>query len=86
MYTEELEVFDRLHIAPVDEDGGVHNLVPPEVHNQLICFADVEREVVYLASHCQSAYLLPVGCLVVVGIQAYYCRVVCELDDGVGTV
>ena len=62
------------------------SLVPPEVHNPLLCFVDVEGEVVYLAPPRQSAYLLPVGCLVIVGNQAYYCCVVSKLDDGVGTV
>ena len=66
--------------------GGVNSLVPPEYHNRLLCFANVEGEVVYLALRRQSAYLLSVGCLVVVGDQAYYCRVVSEHDDGVGTV
>jgi hypothetical protein len=37
-----------------DEDGGVSSLVPPEVHNQLLCFANVEGNVVYLPQSCQS--------------------------------
>ena len=64
-------------------DGGVSSLDPPEVHNQLL--ADIEGEVVYLASSRQSAYLLSVGRLIDVGNQAYYCHV-SELHDGVGTV
>ena len=62
------------------------SLVTPEVHNQLLCFADIKGEVVYLAPHHPSVYIFPVGRLVVVGDQVYYCRVVSELDDGVGTV
>jgi hypothetical protein len=34
--------------GPVDEDGVVSSLVPPEVHNQLLYFANIEGEVVYL--------------------------------------
>ena len=51
----------------VDEDGGLPNRVPSDVQNQFLCFAEVEGEVVYLAPHCQSAYLLLVGRLVIVG-------------------
>jgi hypothetical protein len=40
---------------------GVSSLVPPEVHNDLLCFANVEGEGVYLAQLRQSAYLLSVG-------------------------
>ena len=75
-----------LTFLTVDEDGGVPSLVPSEVHNCLLCFSDVEGMVVYLSPHHQSTYLLPGGHLVVVGNQAYYCRVVTELDDGVGTL
>jgi hypothetical protein len=80
--SEELESF---YCLPID-DGGMPSMVSPEVHNRLHCFADVEGEVVYLASRRQSAYLLSVGRLIVIGNQAYYCRVFSELDDGVGTV
>jgi hypothetical protein len=43
VYVEELEDFDCLHDGPV-EDGGAPNLVPPEVHDQLLCFSDVGVE------------------------------------------
>ena len=79
MYTEKIDADDR----PVDEDRGVPSRVPPEVHNQLFCFAYIGGEVVYLAPHHQRAYLLSVGRLIIVGNQAYYCHVVSELDDGV---
>ena len=59
---------------------GVLPLLFPEVHDQLLCFVDIEKEVILLTPHSQSLHLLPVGCLVVVGIQAYYCSVVCKLD------
>jgi hypothetical protein len=61
----------------------VPSLVPPEVHSQLLCFVDAEGNAVYLAPCSQSAFLLSVGCLVVVGNQAYYWHVISELDDRV---
>ena len=47
----------------------------------LIIANTIEGDVVFLAPLCQGPHLLPVGCLVIVGNQAYYCRVVSKLDD-----
>ena len=58
----------------------------PVVHNQFLCLAHVEGEVVVLAPHYQVSDLLPVGCLIVVGDQAYHRCVVNKLNDGVGVV
>jgi hypothetical protein len=88
VYAKELDVFNHLHTDPVDEDRGVPSLVPLEVHNQLLCFADVEGEVVYCTRH--KAVRVPTSSVqaveLIVGNQSYYCFVVSELDDGVGTV
>ena len=63
----------------------VHSLVLaplfPVFHNQLLCLADVKGEVVVLAPHCQVSDLLYIGCLVIVGNQAFYCCVACKFDD-----
>ena len=58
----------------------------PEVHNHLLCLDHVEEEVVVLAPHGQVSDLLPIGCLIVVGDQAYHCCVVSKLNVGVGVV
>jgi hypothetical protein len=52
MYAEKLDVFDCLD---VDEEVSVRSLVLPDVHNELLCFSDIEGEVVYLAPRRQSA-------------------------------
>jgi hypothetical protein len=67
-------------------DGGVLPLLSPEVHDQLLRFVDLEGEVIFLAPLRQGPHLLPVSCLVIVGNKAYYCCVVCKLDDLVGGV
>jgi hypothetical protein len=82
----ELEALDLLHYSPVDGDGGVLGHPFPVVHDQLLCIADVEGEVVVLAPHCQVTDLLPICCLIVVGDQAYHCHVVSKLNDGVEVV
>lgn len=51
------------------------------VHNQPLCFANVEMEVVILALRCQGSDLLTVGHLIVVGDQA---DVISKPDDVVG--
>ena len=81
VYAEDLEALHLLHCSTVDVDRGVLPLLFPEVHDQLLCC--VEREVIFLAPLCQGLHLLPVGCLVIVGNQAYYCSVVCNLYDWV---
>ena len=77
---KELEAFQLLNCGPIDVDGGMLPLLSPEVHDQLLHFVDGE------APLCQGLHLLPVGCLVIVGNKAYYCCVVCKLDDRVGVV
>ena len=56
------------------------------VHNHLLCLDHVEEEGVVLAPHSQVSDLLPIGCVIVVGVQAYHCCVVSKLNDGVGVV
>ena len=82
VYAEELEAFHPLHCGPVDVDGVMLTLLSPEVHDLLFCF--IEGEVIFLAPLCQGSHLLPVGCLVIFGNQAYHCYVVClmmMIDD-----
>ena len=61
-------------------------LLFPVVHDQLLCLAHVEGEVVVLAPHCQISDLLPICCLIIVGEQAYHCCVVSKLNDDVGVM
>ena len=56
-----------IHYYPVDVDRGVLPLLFPEVHNHLLCFVDVECEVIFLTPPSEGPHLLPVGRLVVVG-------------------
>ena len=67
------------HYSPVNENGGV--LGPPflVVLNYLTCLEHIKGEVVVLAPHGQVSDHLPIGCLVIVGDQAYHCCVICKL-------
>ena len=47
----------------------------PVVHNHFLCL-----------DHVEVSDLLPLGCLIVVGDQAYHCCVICKLNDGAGLV
>ena len=81
---KEPEAADSLHRSPVDGEGGVfYSLSLPVVHDQLLCFADVEKQVVVLAPRCQGSDLLSVGLLIVASDQAYDGRVISKLNDGV---
>jgi hypothetical protein len=82
MWTQALNL---LHYSPVNENGCVLGPLFPVVHNHLLCLDHIEGEVVVLAPHGQVSDL-PIGCLVVVGDQAYHCCVVGILNDSVGGV
>ena len=58
----------------------------PVVHNHLLCLDHVEGEVVVLDPHGHVSDLLAIGCLIVVGNQAYHCCVIRKLNDGVEVV
>jgi hypothetical protein len=81
VYAEELKTFHPLQYCPVNVDRGLLPLLFPEVHDQLLCFVDIEYEVIFLTPHSEGIHLLPVGRLVIVGNQAYHCSVVCKLDE-----
>jgi hypothetical protein len=81
VHSEILEAFRPLHCGSINLDGGVLPLPSPEVHDQLLLFVDIEGEVIFLAPLRQGPHLLPVGSLIVVGIQAYHSCVVCKLED-----
>ena len=83
---KELEALNLLHYSPVDKNGGVPSPGFLVVHNHLLCLDYVEGEVFVLAPHSQVSDLLPIGCLIVVGDQAYHCCVISELNDGVRVV
>ena len=77
---------DSLHYSPVKVKGDLFSPPFPVVHDQLLCLAHIEGEVVVLATHCQVSDLLPIGCLIVIDDQAYHCCVISKLNDGVGVL
>ena len=81
-----LETLDTLHYSPNNVNGGLFGPHFPVVHDQLLCIADIEGEVVVLAPHWQFSDLLSSGCLIVFGDMAYQCCVFSTLNDGVGVV
>ncbi len=47
VHTEVFEAAHSVHWGPTDDEWGVNLLLPPpEVHNQLLGFADIQRETV----------------------------------------
>ena len=67
-------------LRPVNVDRGLLPLLF-NVHDQRLRFVDVEGVVIFLAPLRQGPHLLPVGCLVIVGNQAYCSCVICKLDN-----
>ena len=58
----------------------------PVVHKHLLRLDHFKGEVVVLAQHHQVSDLIPIGCLIVVGDQAYHYCVIGKLNDGVGVM
>lgn len=56
----------------------------PEVNNYLLCFLQVEEEVVILAPQGQLVHFHPVVSLIVVAVETHHSSVVCKLHDVVG--
>ena len=83
--SKELETLDPLHYGPVDINGSLFGPAFPVVHDQLLCFPQIQGEVVVQAPHCQFSDLHPIGGLIVVSDQAYHCCVVSKCN-GVGVV
>ena len=48
--TKELKTLDPLHYSPVDDNGCLFGPPFPVVHDQLLCLAHTEGEVVVLAT------------------------------------
>ena len=69
MDTKELEALEPFHYSPVNVNGGVLGPPFPVAHDQLLCLAHIEGEVVFLSPHGQASDL-PIGCLNVVYDQA----------------
>ena len=76
LHAKEIEFFCRFHDGPVDEDAWF--LLKSTMSSFVLLTL---RERWFSWHHSQSAYLLPVGPLVVVGNQAFYCHFISELDD-----
>ena len=70
MDNKELETLEPLQYIPVNVNGGLFGQPFPVVHDQLLCLAHIEGEVVVLVPHCQFSDLLPIGRLIFVGDQA----------------
>ena len=80
MDTKELEALNMPHYSPNDENGGVLCPAFPVIHNHILCLDQVEGEVVILAPPCQVSDILPIGCHIIVGDQAYHSCVVGKVN------
>ncbi len=87
VYTEVLEATHPLHRGPTDHKRSVGPLLSlPEVHDQLLSFAHVQRETVVLAPWCESLYLIQVCGLVIVVNEAQNHSIIRKFNNGSGAV
>ena len=64
---------DSLCCSPIDVNRGIFPPLLPEVNNQLLCFADVEGDVVVLAPQLQFTFRLTRRCWLS-GLQPWCCQ------------
>ncbi len=87
VYTEVLEATHPLHRGPTDHKRSVGLLLSlPEVHDQLLSFAHVQRETVVLAPWCKSLHLIQVCGLVIVVDEAQNHSIIRKFDNRGGAV
>ncbi len=87
VYTEVLEATHPLHRGPTDHKRSVGLLLSlPEVHDQLLSFAHVQRETVVLAPWCKSLHLIQVCGLVTVVDEAQNHSIIRKFDNRGGAV
>ncbi len=68
-----------LHRSPIDHRGLVApHLFCAEVHYQLLCLADIQKEVVLLTPVLQSFNLLQISSLIIIRDQAYMSTGTCS--------
>lgn len=57
----------------------------PEVNNDLLCFVDIQEQVVCVAPVHKLSHLLPIGLFVGILNEAHHCHVVRKLHNVVCT-
>ncbi len=82
-----LKATHPLHRGPTDHKRSVGLLLSlPEVHDQLLSFAHVQRETVVLAPWCKSLHLIQVCGLVIVVDEAQNHSIIRKFDNRGGAV
>lgn len=76
MHPQEFGAAHSLHSSTIDGQWWVFSVAFPEVNHNLLCFADIQQEVVVSAPRGQKVDLLPVVGLIVLGDETHQSCVV----------
>ncbi|XP_062902332.1 uncharacterized protein LOC134345510 isoform X2 [Mobula hypostoma] len=63
---KEFKAVRPLSRRSTDVNRGESDSIPPVIHNQLLCFCDIEGDIVFLTPLCQGDDFLSVGCLIII--------------------
>ena len=85
MHPQEFGAAHSLHSSTIDGQWWVFSVAFPEVNHNLLCFADIQQEVVVSAPRGQKVDLLPVVGLIVLGDETHQSCVVRKLHHVIGT-
>ena len=74
VHTEVHVVIHSHHRSPINPERSVMAplLLPPDVHNHLLCLEDVQVQVLVFIPWWQCLHLLQIGCLPTFGDRAYH--------------
>ena len=86
MHPQEFGAAHTLHSSTIDGQWWVFSVAFPEVNHNLLCFADIQQEVVVSAPRGQKVDLLPVVGLIVLGDETHQSCVVRKLHHVIGAV
>ena len=86
MHPQEFGAAHSLHSSTIDGQWWVFSVAFPEVNHNLLCFADIQQEVVVSAPRGQKVDLLPVVGLIVLGDETHQSCVVRKLHHVIGAV
>ena len=84
MHPQEFGTAHTLHSSTIDGQWWVFSAAFPEIDHNLLCFADIQQEVVVSAPRGQKVDLLPVVGLVVLGDETHQSCIVRKLHHVIG--
>ena len=86
MHPQEFGAAHSFHGSTIDGQWLLFSVAFPEVNHNLLCFADIQQEIVVSAPRSQTVDLLLVLGLIVLGDETHQSGISCKLSHVIGAV